>query len=274
MYSKVFKSLLCAVIAVAGVEASPRERPNLLIFTKTEGYRHNSIPDGIKLVRSIASKKRWSVTASEDSSLFTKKGLRDFTTLVFISTTGNFLSANESAALEEYLVAGGSWLGIHAAADFGNDFPSWYTELVGSQFLSHPCLTSSTCDAAQRERYPPSGNVRPDIITIEDHDHPSTANLPTTYNRTDEWYSYKTNVAELPKKYTVLATLAETYIDEITLSPENEHMEPHPISWYSLYKGKARAWYTGHGHTRETYYEPYFIEHITGALEWVTGQSH
>lgn len=49
-------------------------------------------------------------------------------------------------------------------------------------------------------------------------------------------------------------------------------MKPtHPISWYHTFEGKARAWYTGQGHTVETYSEEYFIRHVTGGLEWVVG---
>lgn len=74
----------------------------------------------------------------------------------------------------------------------------------------------------------------------------------------------------LSSNYTVLATLNETYIDDIT--PAYLSMKPtHPISWYHLFEGKARAWYTGQGHTVDTYSEEYFIQHVTGGLEWVVG---
>ncbi|KAF9871971.1 glycosyl hydrolase [Colletotrichum karsti] len=226
--------------------AAEATTPNLLIFSKTEGYRH----------------KR------HDSTIFTNGSLSDFSTLVFLSTTGNFLNASEADALDKFLLNGGSWLGIHAAGDFGDEFPAWYTKLVGGQFKSHPCVDDWMCTDAELERYPPGGNIRPDIVTIQDATHPSTSGLPLSHNRTDEWYSYKTNVAE-NSNYTVLATLEETYIDENTLV-EPQHMDPHPIAWYSLYEGKAKAFYTGMGHTNETYYEEYFIKHLTGGLEWVT----
>ncbi|KAH8591247.1 Crp/FNR family transcriptional regulator [Bisporella sp. PMI_857] len=236
-------------IAAAQVTATTDStKPSLLIFTKTRGYRHESIPHGISMVTTIGAERGWSVDATEDSSIFTTEGLSPYTALVFISTTGNFLVANESDALQEYMLNGGAWLGIHAAFPPLENFPR---SVILTVFMS-------------------DGNTRPDIITIQTHDHPSTANLPHFHTRTDEWYAYKTNPNDDPT-YTVLATLNETYIDEITLEPELEHMEPHSISWYSLYEGVGRAFYTGMGHTSGTYYEPYFIEHITGGLEWVTG---
>ncbi|KAI3556518.1 glycosyl hydrolase [Colletotrichum abscissum] len=252
------------------------------------------IPHGIQLVSSIANEKGWSVAATEDSAIFTNGSLSAYSTLVFISTTGNYLSTNESDALNDFLLNGGSWLGIHAgkfklmdvftalktcltfsniAGDFGDDMPNWFTKLVGAQFRSHPCETDDICDDAQKERYPPNGNIRPDIVTILDFDHPSTSGLPESHNRTDEWYAYKTNPAD-DSAYKVLAKVEETYIDEITLSPELQHMPPmHSISWYSMYEGVARAFYTGMGHTNESYSEEYFVKHVTGGLEWVTGTS-
>ncbi|KAK1711997.1 ThuA-like domain-containing protein, partial [Colletotrichum lupini] len=222
-----------------------------------------SIPHGIQLVSSIANEKGWSVAATEDSAIFTNGSLSAYSTLVFISTTGNYLSTNESDALNDFLLNGGSWLGIHAgkfklmdvftalktcltfsniAGDFGDDMPNWFTKLV-------------------------------DIVTILDFDHPSTSGLPESHNRTDEWYAYKTNPAD-DSAYKVLAKVEETYIDEITLSPELQHMPPmHSISWYSMYEGVARAFYTGMGHTNESYSEEYFVKHVTGGLEWVTGTS-
>ncbi|KAJ0298347.1 hypothetical protein COL516b_010000 [Colletotrichum fioriniae] len=190
------------------------------------------IPHGIQLVSSIANQKGWSVAATEDSAIFTNGSLSAYSTLVFISTTGNYLSSNETDALNDFLLNGGSWLGIHA-----------------------------------------DGNIRPDTVTILDFAHPSTSGLPESYNRTDEWYAYKTNPAG-DSAYKVLAKVEETYIDEITLSPELQHMPPmHSISWYSMYEGVARAFYTGMGHTNESYSEEYFVKHVTGGLEWVTGTS-
>ncbi|WYZ35521.1 hypothetical protein EsH8_X_000168 [Colletotrichum jinshuiense] len=250
--------MLASFIAAAAIAANhvvlgaSSATPSLLVFSKT-----------------AANEKGWSVAATEDSAIFTNGSLSDFNTLVFVSTTGNFLSSDESNALKDFLLNGGSWLGIHAAGDFGDDMPTWFNQLVGGQFRSHPCETEDICDDAQRARYPPSGNIRPDIVNIRDFNHPSTYDLPEIYNRTDEWYAYKTNPIEEPT-YTVVATVEETYIDEITPA-ELQHMPPaHPISWYSTYEGVARAFYTGMGHTNESYSEEYFIKHVTGALEWVT----
>lgn len=74
-----------------------------------------SIPNAIDLVTSIANKNGWPVTATEDSSVFTTPGgLSNYTTMAFLHTTGDFLVEAEFDGLYQFLVNGGSWLGIHS----------------------------------------------------------------------------------------------------------------------------------------------------------------
>lgn len=93
---------------------------NLRICSKNS--RHvfgSSIPNAIDLVTSIADKNGWPVTATEDSSVFTTPGALDnCTTMAFLHTTGDFLVEAEFDGLYEFLVNGGSWLGIHSGPLF------------------------------------------------------------------------------------------------------------------------------------------------------------
>lgn len=74
-----------------------------------------SIPNAIDLVTSIANKNGWPVTATEDSSVFTTPGALDnYTTMAFLHTTGDFLVEAEFDGLYQFLINGGSWLGIHS----------------------------------------------------------------------------------------------------------------------------------------------------------------
>ena len=47
-------------------------------------------------------------------------------------------------------------------------------------------------------------------------------------------------------------------------------MGDHPIAWYREYAG-GRAWYTAGGHTRESYSEPLFPQHLLGGIEYAAG---
>ena len=169
--------------------------------------------------------------ATEDSGAFTAANLAQYQVVIFLSTTGEVLSPDEQAAFEGYIRAGGGFVGIHAAADTEYAWP-WYGGLVGAYFLSHPA----------------NQNVS---VKVEDPAHPSTDGLPARWSRFDELYNYQTNPRGTAH---VLASL-----DETTYAPGAGAMgHDHPIAWCQDYDG-GRSWYTGMGHTIESYAEPQFL---------------
>ncbi|NBQ14458.1 MAG: ThuA domain-containing protein, partial [Proteobacteria bacterium] len=215
--------------------------PRVLVFSRTMGFRHLSIPDGIGAIRELGI-GRWCVDATEDPSVFTADNLRKYRAVVFLSTTGNVLDDAQQKAFEDYFRAGNGWVGIHAAADTEYDWP-WYGELVGAWFKGHPRNQQAT-------------------VNVEDRTHRSTAMLPAEWKRLDEWYSFRSN----PRSDVhVLASL-----DEKTYDPEKVAMGDHPIAWYHEFDG-GRAWYTALGHTKESYAEKLFLEHVREGIEWAAG---
>ena len=216
---------------------------SVLVFSKTEGFRHSSIERGQDMFRKLAQEENFKVDFSEDASVFTQQRLSNYNVVVFLSTTGDILDDPQQRELERFMEAGGSWMGIHAAADTEYDWP-WYNELVGAYFLSHP-----------------KGQPQATVL-IDDHDHPSTAHLPDEWVRNDEWYNYKS----IKEDFTTLMR-----VDESTYEG-GENGEVHPIAWYKP-MSNGRMFYTGLGHTDESYVEENFVKHISGALEYLFGDS-
>ena len=224
--------------AAAAPDATPR--PRVLVFTKTAGFRHDSITPGIRAIRELAGASRIRVDATENGAAFTARNLRRYRAVVFLSTTGDVLAPAQQSAFQRSEQAGGGFAGVHAAADTEHGWP-WYGRLVGARFRSHPHIQQATVRV---------GTAR----------HPSTAGLPRSWVRTDEWYNFATP----PRRgVRVLATL-----DEATYSPGDGAMGSfHPIAW-SHTLGRGRAWYTGGGHTSESYAEPLFRRHLIGGIRW------
>ncbi len=215
----------------------------VLIFSKTEGFRHSSISNGIRAIEQLGQINDFIVDATEDASLFSYDNLKEFKAIIFLSTTGDVLNQNQQDAFERYIRNGGGFIGIHAASDTEYDWP-WYGELVGAYFDSHPAIQTAT-------------------IEIADHIHPSTKHLPEYWQRTDEWYNYNKN----PRgQVHVLATL-----DENSYSGGNMGHD-HPIAWMHEFDG-GRSWYTGGGHTEASYTEPDFLKHILGGILYASGES-
>src|SRR5690242_14977331 len=88
-------------------EAKPKPRAQVLVFSKTLGFRHDSSPAGIAAIRSLGRENGFSVTATEDSSAFTRKHLRRFDVVVFLNTTGDVLATRQQAAFKSFIGHGG-----------------------------------------------------------------------------------------------------------------------------------------------------------------------
>ncbi|MCQ8194456.1 ThuA domain-containing protein [Streptomyces rugosispiralis] len=216
----------------------------VLVFSKTAGFRHDSIPDGIAAIKELGAQSGFAVDATEDGAAFTPRNLARYDAVVFLSTTGDILNTAQQSAFEGYVRAGGGYVGVHAAADTEYDWP-FYEGLAGAYFQSHPAIQRATVD-------------------VEDRANPATAHLAPTWERTDEWYNYRTNPRERVK---VLATLDESSYQGGAMG------EDHPISWCQDYRG-GRAFYTGFGHTKESYADPAFRQHLLGGIRYATGAAH
>ncbi len=214
----------------------------VLAFTKTEGYRHQSIEKGVQTLRELGRENGFIVLQTETAEDFNTENLKNYRLVVFLSTTQDVLNSTQEKAFENYIKSGGSFLGVHAAADTEYEWP-WYGRLVGGYFVSHPSGT-------------PSAKI--DVI---DKEHPSTAHLPDTWERIDEWYNYK----NLNPDVTVLMNLDESSYEGGT------NGDNHPIAWYHEFDG-GRAFYTGGGHTEASFEEPEFRQHLLGAIEWCLGR--
>ncbi|GAA1023349.1 hypothetical protein Aple_084290 [Acrocarpospora pleiomorpha] len=229
-------------LAACALTASPADAADapydVLVFSKTAGFRHDSIPTGIQAIRDLGAANSFTVTATEDAGVFTTANLAQYETVVFLSTTGDVLNAAQQTAFESYIRGGGGYVGVHAAADTEYAWP-FYGQLAGAWFASHPAIQQ----VASR---------------TENRAHPATAHLPQTWTRTDELYNYQTNPRSTAR---VLATL-----DESTYTGGSMGVD-HPITWCKTIDN-GRSFYTGFGHTQSTYAEAPFRSQLLGGIRY------
>lgn len=219
----------------------PEAQRRVLVFSKTTDYRHESIAAGIALVRRLGAAHDFGVDASEDAALFHDDALRRYQAVVFLSTSGDVLDGNQEAAFESFIRRGGGFVGVHAAAVTEPAW-AWYGRLLGARFLSHPPLQDAE-------------------LHVVDDAHASTRGLPHPWRRHDEWYDFQTDPARVVR---VLVEVDETSYRGGVMGPR------HPITWAHEFDG-GRAWYTGMGHTAESYTEPAFERHLLGGIRWAAG---
>lgn len=216
------------------------EKPlRVLFFTKTAGFRHTSIPVAVEAMRKICQEHGWEAVFTEDATVFAEPRMSDFHVVVFLLTTGDVLNRDQERVMEAFIRSGKGFVGIHAAADTEYDW-EWYGKLVGAYFKSHPAI--------QKAR-----------VIVEDFEHPTVRFLPRVWEREDEWYDYRENPRSHAK---VLATVDEKSYRGGTMG------EDHPIVWCREFEG-GRSWYTGMGHTEESYQDELFLRIIAEAIKWV-----
>ena len=222
-------------------EVQQEDSPRILVFSKTSGYYHESIPEGMAAIQKLGSEHNIQVDTTKNASYFTPDSLEHYKAVVFLSTTQDVLDSVQQEAFKQYIEGGGGYAGIHAAADTEYDWP-WYNQLVGAYFLSHPKQQQAT-------------------VRVSDKSHPSTSHLPDAWVRFDELYNYK----DISPDIKVLATLDESTYEG------GENGDNHPIVWYHDFNG-GRSFYTGLGHTKESYTDSTFLKHMWGGITYAMGQ--
>lgn len=227
---------------IAGTE--PNSTPRVLLFSETRGFQHSSIPNALQALEELAATSGIQTDRAGDSDgVFTDTNLANYDAVVWLLTSGDVLNDSEQAAFENYIRSGGGYAGVHAASDTEYDWP-WYGALVGAYFARHPAIQTATQN-------------------VENASHPSTTHLAATWTRTDEWYDYSRN----PRAdVNVLLTLDESSYSGGGMGAD------HPSAWYHEFDG-GRSWYTGGGHTEESYSEPDFRAHLLGGLRYAIGQA-
>ncbi len=232
----------------------------MLVFSKTGGFRHDSIDEGHQAIEALGAEHAFQVDHTEDATAFRDAILDRYDAVVFLSTTGDVLNDTQQRAFERYIQGGGGFTGIHAAADTEYDW-NWYGHLVGGYFLSHPPGTPAAS------------------IDVEDRTDHTTRHLPARWDRVDEWYNYRSpdyqdpNVPDgdySPRNGGVHVLLT---MDELTYGEEDGNdpvADDHPISWCQRYEG-GRSWYTGLGHTAASFSENDYLLHILGGIEISAG---
>jgi glucose/arabinose dehydrogenase/cytochrome c551/c552 len=250
---KFFPMLLAAAIAIVYFSCTAKRsgKPRILVFSKTTGFRHVSITNGIAAIEKLGKENGFDVDHTEDANDFNEDNLKNYAAVVFLSTTGNVLDARQRAAFERYIQAGGGYLGIHAAADTEYDW-GWYGRLVGDYFIDHPGI---------HDTFP---NVQQATLLVVDQTDKSTRHLPAQWVRTDEYYSYRK-----PLDSTIHVLIK---IDEGSYHG-GHRMGDHPLAWYHDYDG-GRAFYTELGHTPESYTDDNYLKHLLGGIQYAIGDNY
>lgn len=243
----LFIMLLLPVLS-QGEGKTPRSAPlNILVYSKTDGYRHESIPRGIQTIQELALENAWKVFATEDSNHLNAEHLKPFDLIIFLSTIGNILNDEQQEAVAQFVESGKGLLTIHSGTITEPDWP-WYQQAIGAKFVGHPPTQKGT-------------------VIIENREHPSTRHFPSgQWETTDEWYSFDTN----PRgQVTVLISIDENSYDvddNRWFEGAKQRMGDHPLVWYQEV-GKGLVFQSAFGHPDALYADSVYRSHLVGAIK-------
>ena len=202
---------------------------SVLVITETDGWVHDSIEAGLKLIKYLGDKNRFNVYHSDNSRVINYSNLNSIKTLIFLNTTEDILSEDEQVVMEKFIQSGKGFVGIHSASDTEYEW-KWYGDLVGAYFKSHP-----------------EGTTNAKILKIENGRF--SKHLSPVWQVEDEWYNFNYTNANIN---VVLELDERSYYG-------GENGDYHPITWYHAFDG-GRSFYTGLGHLKEVYSNKMFIE--------------
>lgn len=210
----------------------------VLMVTATAGFRHDSIATARQVMNALAATTReFTVTATEDLSTITAASLGSYDVIFFALTSGELpFTAEQRAAILNFVTSGGGFIGAHSATDTLYDWPD-YGRLVGAYFKEHPWTEQGT-------------------VVVEDSSHPATASLGDRFAIVEEFYTFRENPR--PRVQVLLR------LDAASVGGSGDY----PLAWAQSF-GDGRAYYNALGHFPETWNDQRFQRQLTGAIRWV-----
>ncbi|WP_209347463.1 ThuA domain-containing protein [Pontixanthobacter sp. CEM42] len=234
-------------------------QPAILVFSKTEDWRHNEgIAGADRFFTELAHEKGMGLFTTENGAVFNAEQLALFDVVIFNNMTGDALSPEQEDAFQSWLKDGKGWIGIHGSGDNSHKDWEWYDRgIIGPEFIGHPA------DPQFQDA---------EVVKLATN-HPITTDLPDRWIQNDEWYSFED--MEFLQGSTPLFGL-----DEGTYSPQNlvygdredlrmgPKPEDHPIVWTRCLNG-ARTFYSAIGHLHTAYDNTHNRALLTNAFDWV-----
>jgi len=231
----------------------PIKPRKVLIYSRTTGFRHGSIPMGVAVFEELGKATgAYSSESTEDPSVFTPEKLAEFDAIFMVNTTGKPVPDGAAQdAFEAWLATGKGLVGIHAATDCHSDWVG-YRNAMGGIFNGHPWRSS-------------------DLVTLynEHPKHPVCSCVPQGFQVKDEIYQYKEDEYFTRDKLRIL----------LSLDLEGENMmkdgmkrsdDDYPVSWIRSLKG-ARVFYSNLGHNEATYINEVVLQHFLNGIQFALG---
>jgi len=250
-YSLVFFIMFAALSPGVAASAQPPHFRALAFFSTAEEPDHVQFAEGaLKYFAALATKDNFIFDSTTDWSELSNAALRDYQLVIWLNASPT--NPAQRRAFEQYMQAGGSWMGFHAAGynDKDTGWP-WFVDFLGGAIFYN-------------NSWPPL----PAKLVVDEPTHPVTRNLPQAFESpANEWYGWKPN-PRLNKAVQVLLTLDPS---NYPLGLKDVLTEGDiPVVWTNT---KYRMVYMNMGHGDKIFSSPTQNELIENAALWLGGRS-
>jgi len=254
--------------------ATPAKPRSMLVFSKTNGFRHASIATG-KIAFEEMGKKTgaFSVVISDDLANFEADALAKFDAVCFLSTTQNVFgpkpdelkamsdeekesAAEREARLKENLMnfikSGGGFVGIHAATDTFYEWPE-YIKMINGCFDGHPW----------------NANTRVSIkVEPGQESHPLVAMFGgENVEFKEEIYQHKD---PYDSKSVHMLLRLDTEKSDMDVKGIKRSDGDFGVAW-ARHWDKGRVFYCSLGHNHEMFWHPKVLAHYLAGIQWAIG---
>ena len=244
---------LAVVAALTSLVVGAAAEPRVLVYTRNQTgqglYVHENIPASVEAIKKLGAENHFGVDVSDRPADFTEANLKKYKAIIFDNTNNEIFENDEQkAALQQYIRAGGGFVGIHSASGSMRNWP-WFWSVLGGKFSRHARMQTFT-------------------VRVKDRTDISTAHFPPTFQWTDEFY-YVDHMAE---GLHVLLAGDLVHLDDPGKEkyPGKKFGDEFPLAWRHQLDG-GREWYTALGHQKEHYSDPMFTRHLLGGILWAAG---
>ena len=255
------------------------EKKRILVFSKTNGYRHRSIGIGKKTLQLMAETTgAFDVVISDDLENFDKDNIENFDAICFLNTTMNVFSPKKGelqkmspeekktaselekarkANLMSFIEGGNGFIGIHAASD---TFYEWaeYGEMLGGYFDGHPW------------------NANMEVSIKADEKNKTHALLNGVIPEGANELRFKEEIYQLKdpynsKKLTMLLRLDSDASHKPKGGIKRKDKD-FGVSWVKTHK-KGRVFYCSLGHNEHIYWNKNVLRHYYAGIMYALGES-
>lgn len=254
--------------------AKPEKPRKLLVFSKTNGFRHKSIATG-KIAFAEMGRKTgaFETVMTEELDEFEVENLAKYDAVCFLSTTMNVfaprkevfnaMSEDEKKAANErearlkdnfmkFIKSGGGFVGIHSATDCCYEWPEYGT-MVNGFFDGHPW----NADTMVSVKVEPGQEKHPLVAMFEGNN-----------------VEFKEEIYQLKDPYDSKAVHMLLRLDtektDMTRKGVKRTDGDFGIAWARHWE-KGRVFYCSLGHNHDMFWHPKVVRHYLAGIQWALG---